>query len=72
MARPAEQGAGSSVVFCRREVGELNFRKLGEVTSVNEYLDKAARKGKLYVYMRRIKSGTLGSDGGPEKSIRRR
>ncbi|MBW7840785.1 MAG: hypothetical protein H3C36_14365, partial [Chitinophagaceae bacterium] len=69
---PVEQGTAVSVVVYRRDVEEQNFRKLGEVTKINEYLDKTAQKGKLYVYMLRIKSGTLESDDGAEKSIRRR
>lgn len=69
---PSEQGTVASVAVYRREVEEQNFGKLGEVNNANEYIDKTTQKGKLYVYMIRTKSGTLESDEGAEKSIRRR
>ncbi|MCO6497787.1 MAG: hypothetical protein J5I50_09015 [Chitinophagaceae bacterium] len=67
---PEEQSAATTVVY-RREAQEQNFKKLGEINRGNEYLDKTAQKGKLYVYTLRMKSGATESENGPEKSIRR-
>lgn len=67
---PEEQSAATTVVY-RREAQEQNFKKLGEINRGNEYLDKTAQKGKLYVYTLRMKSGATESENGREKSIRR-
>jgi len=68
---PSEGNTQATVVVYRREAQEAAYKKIGEVATGTEFLDKTAQKGKLYVYALRMKSGPTESENGPEKSMRR-
>ena len=68
---PSEGNTQATVVVYRREAQEAAYKKIGEVATGTEFLDKTAQKGKLSVYTLRMKSGPTESENGPEKSMRR-